>query len=77
MQFNLFQWIREGVKQSVILGVSDAVEAIGSPHGNDDAKDRLALLLQPVPAGESEAALVGAGKRKRLGRSLREFDAGA
>jgi hypothetical protein len=75
MQFNLFQWIREGVKQSVILGVSDAVEAIGSPHGDDDVKGRLALLMQPV--GDGEAALAGGGKRKRLGRSLRDFEAGA
>ena len=79
MQFNLFQWIREGVKQSVILGVSDAVEAIGSPHGDEDVKGRLSLLLQPVGVGDGdgEAALAGTAKRKRLGRSLRDFEAGA
>lgn len=77
MQFNLFQWIREGVKQSVILGVSDAVEAIGSPHGDDDVKGRLSLLMQPVGIGDGEAALAGTAKRKRLGRSLRDFEAGA
>jgi hypothetical protein len=72
MQFNLFDWIREGVKRSVILGVSDAVEAIGSP-GGDDARERLANLLPPVESAAS-AALGGAGKRKRLGRSLRDFE---
>ena len=35
MQFNLFDWIREGVKRSVIQGVSDAMEAIGNPAGDD------------------------------------------
>ena len=77
MQFNLFSWIREGVKQSVILGVSDAVEAIGTPEGDDDVKERLGLLLQPVGAGEAEPALAGTSKRKRLGRSLRDFETGS
>ena len=51
MQFNVFDWIREGVKRSVILGVHDAVEAIGSPAG-DDVRTRLAAAL----AGPAEAA---------------------
>ncbi|MDX1943952.1 MAG: hypothetical protein SFU86_00990 [Pirellulaceae bacterium] len=76
MQFNLFDWIREGVKRSVILGVSDAVEAIGSPEG-DNARERLAGLLSPVEAAGATTALGGtatATKRKRLGRSLRDFE---
>ena len=28
----LFNWIRDGVKQSVLLGVSDAIDTIGSPE---------------------------------------------
>jgi hypothetical protein len=70
MQFNLFDWIREGVRRSVILGVSDAMESIGSPEG-EDVRARLAHLL-PVPVDSAEPALAG-GKRKRLGRSLRDF----
>jgi hypothetical protein len=76
MQFNLFSWIREGVKQSVILGVSDAVDAIGTPHGEDDVKERLSLLLQPAGGGDAEPALAGTAKRKRLGRSLRDLETG-
>ncbi|MEX2173421.1 MAG: hypothetical protein WD872_03610 [Pirellulaceae bacterium] len=72
MQFNLFDWIREGVKRSVILGVQDAVEAIGNPAG-DDARQRLGALLPAVDA-TGTPALAAAGKRKRLGRSLRDFD---
>lgn len=72
MQFNMFDWIREGVKRSVILGVSDAMESIGSPEG-DDVRARLAHLL-PVPVEGGEPALAGAAKRKRLGRSLRDID---
>jgi hypothetical protein len=73
MQFNLFDWIREGVKRSVILGVSDAVEALGSPPG-DDARERLANLLPPPATDAAAPALASAGKRKRLGRSLRDFE---
>ena len=72
MQFNMFDWIRDGVKRSVILGVSDAMEAIGSPDG-EDVRARLALHL-PAAADASEPALAGAAKRKRLGRSLRDID---
>lgn len=72
MQFNMFDWIREGVKRSVILGVSDAMEAIGSPDG-EDVRARLAVHL-PVAAEATEPALAGVTKRKRLGRSLRDID---
>jgi hypothetical protein len=76
MQFNMFDWIRQGVKQSVILGVHDAMEAIGTPAG-DDARERLAALALSPRSGD--AAVLGAetGKRKRLGRSLRDFDGAA
>jgi hypothetical protein len=73
MQFNLFDWIREGVKRSVILGVHDAVEAIGSP-ADDDARQRLATLLPPVEGATAGPALAAGTKRKRLGRSLRDFE---
>ena len=73
MQFNLFDWIREGVKRSVILGVHEAVEAIGSP-ADDDARTRLAALLPPIEGPAAGPALAARAKRKRLGRSLRDFD---
>ena len=73
MQFNLFDWIREGVKRSVIQGVSEAMESIGSPAGDDGAA-RLAPLLAMNEA--SQPALAGGVKRKRLGRSLRDVDGG-
>jgi hypothetical protein len=71
MQFNLFDWIREGVKRSVMLGVSDAMEAIGSPHGDDGAAHFAKLCAAPASA---DPALAGSLKRKRLGRSLRDVD---
>jgi len=76
MQFNLFDWIREGVRRSVILGVSDAMESIGNPEG-EDGRARLAHLL-PASAAGPEPALAGGSKRsKRLGRSLRDFEGAA
>ncbi|ADB17783.1 hypothetical protein Psta_3119 [Pirellula staleyi DSM 6068] len=73
MQFNLFSWIREGVKQSVILGVSDAVEAIGSPAGDDSVRERLSGLLA-VEGATAERPQLSASKRKALGRSLKDFE---
>jgi hypothetical protein len=73
MQFNLFAWIREGVRRSVILGVNDAVEEIGAPQGDEAWKERLVSLLE-APADEGASATgVATGKRKRLGRSLKDF----
>jgi hypothetical protein len=71
MQFNLFDWIREGVKRSVIQGVSDAMDAIGNPAGDEGAA-RLAPLL--ATGDSAPAALAAGAKRKRLGRSLRDVD---
>ena len=74
MTFNLFDWIREGVKRSVMLGVSDAMEAIGAPAG-DEGHVQFARLLATsaaAPQALSASAVEGALKRKRLGRSLRD-----
>ena len=72
MQLNVFAWIREGVKRSVLLGVSDAIESIGAPEGDDGAlKRRLTQLLLPeaIPIPSAPAL---SGSRKRLGKSLRD-----
>ena len=76
MNFNLFLWIREGVKQSVLLGVSDAIEAIGTPDSADDITPRLLSFLKQ---GSAEATKTGGagGQRKRLGRSLKDLESPA
>jgi hypothetical protein len=73
MTFNLFDWIREGVKRSVMLGVSDAMEAIGAP-ASDEGQAQFARLLAASTAPQSLPASAADGvlKRKRLGRSLRD-----
>ncbi|WP_254506775.1 hypothetical protein [Anatilimnocola floriformis] len=72
MQLNLFSWIREGVRQSVLLGVSDAVEALGEPTHDPHFHQNLGKLIEQAPA--EERAPLADGKRKRLGRSLKDFD---
>lgn len=49
MNFNFFEWIRQGVKRSVIMGVHDAVECIGSPVEEDKVRE---TLLQFAAADE-------------------------
>ncbi|GIW99190.1 MAG: hypothetical protein KatS3mg111_2523 [Pirellulaceae bacterium] len=78
--FNFFQWIREGVRQSVLLGVSDAVEQLGVPDEVEAPHPVLANLLQEAPGGTSSARLAGPAKRKsppkkRLGKSLKDISA--
>ena len=78
-----FNWIRDGVKQSVLLGVSDAIDTIGSPEENRTlnpallsfAKQPLALQANSVQSDEPpQRKLPGASGRKRLGRSLRDIE---
>lgn len=63
--FNFFQWIRDGVRQSVLMGVADAVEQIGSPEDNE-LKREVLTALENKPVRKRTP-------RKRLGRSLKEI----
>ena len=77
MQFNLFNWIREGVKRSVMLGVADAIEEVGSPPSSPELQASLNHFLTQTEAPlEGIATTSGGdkpGSRKRLGRSLRDM----
>jgi len=72
MNINFFDWIREGVRQSVLLGLSDAATEIGS------AKDVEVLnqqFLHSIQQGRIavEPDKVTRGRRKVLGRTLTEI----
>ena len=75
---NFFTWLRDGVRQAVLLGVSDAVDEIGTPSENDTLRED---LVKSIESGESTKRLPGAAKtssrtpRKRLGRSLKDVEA--
>jgi hypothetical protein len=75
--FNFFTWIRDGVKQSVLLGVSDAVTHLGTPREDDDVGQRLLTFLQESPDAESRPRLTNATPRKKLGRTLEDIQAAA
>ncbi|MBX9791678.1 MAG: hypothetical protein K2Y37_22375 [Pirellulales bacterium] len=71
---NFYAWVREGVKRAVLLGFSDAIEAVGTPpEGDESGQQFLAMLRQnkalegPEPRSSPGS---GGGSRKRLGRSL-------
>ena len=76
--FNFFDWMRSGVRDAVLLGVSDAVEEIGMPaeseSGNNDALAFLRDTKTKQIGGGSTGTKSTAG-RKRLGRSLKEIEA--
>lgn len=75
---NFFNWIREGVRQAVLLGVSEAVESIGpAPNGEDMSKRMLEVLRRGGPQVDTNHLPVSASpKRKKLGRTLNEIQAG-
>lgn len=74
MSLNFFGWIREGVKQSVLMGVHDALDHLGPRPDEDPISQRLLGFL--APAGQTSAihSLPSAsGGRKKLGRSLKDI----
>jgi hypothetical protein len=75
MNINVFGWIREGVRQSVLAGVSDAIEQMGTTVDGDDLRPRMADVLRRQSSGVSDAPVVGEARTRRLGRSLKDFDA--
>lgn len=74
MNFNLFTWVREGVKQSILLGVSDAIETIGAPDHSADISPRLLEYLRGETTADAEKRAPASGTRKRLGRTLKDLE---
>lgn len=74
---SFYNWIRDGVKRAVLLGVSDAIEQIGTPHEGEELNPRLAAMLQPAKAhslpAPAERPAISRNERKRLGRSLNQI----
>jgi hypothetical protein len=71
----VFHWIREGVRRSVLLGFSDAVEQLGvAADGSEPLHPQLAAVLrEAAPAALSHTAEPTKPERKRLGRSLEQL----
>lgn len=78
MNFNFFEWLRDGVRQSVLMGVSDAVEQIGTPDQSTEINPEFAALLGDAPATTTASKRKRVARkgtsRKRLGKSLQELN---
>ena len=77
---NFFTWIRDGVRQAVLLGVTDAVADIGTPREDDDISHRLLETIRnggPALPHEAETNSNRPPQRKKLGRSLEQIQASA
>jgi hypothetical protein len=74
---NFFSWIRDGVHQAVLMGVSDAVGDIGTPVEGDDISQRLLQSLRTGQATMIESHSNERTARKKLGRSLEQIQAQA
>lgn len=83
MSVNFFEWIRGGVRQSVLLGVSDAIEQLGTPAEGEELHPGVAHFLaadkeSPKRLGATSGGGSGTrNTRKRLGKSLKEIDTSA
>lgn len=76
----VFEWIREGVRRSILLGVSDAFEQIGCADDRHELNPQLSLALREAAprlldapaesAASSSTHSQARPSRRRLGRSL-------
>ncbi len=69
----VFAWIRDSVRRAVLLGFSDAVEQIGGIDDKEPLHPQLAAVMKQAPALKYEPAPTPRNERKRLGRSLGQF----
>jgi hypothetical protein len=76
---NFFTWIRDGVRHAVLLGVTDAVNDIGTPVQGDDIGRRLLekVRTSPTPMITETPPTPDRSPRKKLGRSLEQLQTGA
>ncbi|MFM8292521.1 MAG: hypothetical protein ACKOC4_12600 [Planctomycetia bacterium] len=76
---SFFQWLREGVRQAVVLGLADAVEDVGTRASTEDLGPALAQSLRERLAVHRDPAVSetagAAPARRRLGRSLESLKA--
>jgi len=80
MNFNFFDWVRDGVKRSVLLGVSDAVETIGMPSDEETARNKILHYLQTEEGSlepQSRPRIANSGGTstgtRKLGRTIADI----
>ena len=66
---NFFDWIRQGVKRSVLEGVAEAVDHLGTPVEQDQIREHL-LAFSSADSSHMIEADARPAMRKRLGRGI-------
>ena len=82
MDLNFFQWFRDSIRRTVLLGVSDAMQDLGTPDDDGSIHPQMAALIGNTEASEtaapkatrSRARGTTGNSRKRLGKSLKELN---
>ena len=75
---SFFQWVREGVRQAVVLGLADAIDDVGTRTRDEDLgatlaqtlRDRLTVTKSPTVLESTAAPTTASNGRRRLGRSI-------
>lgn len=71
---SLFEWVRAGVRQAVVLGFADAMEDVGSRTREEDFGATLAQSLRSRLEVQPEPTVIDSkpdgSSRRRLGRSI-------
>ncbi len=75
MDFNFFDWLRNGVRRSVLLGVSDAVEQIGAPTDEKTADDQLLSFFREQKTKSRKRVSSSSSNTRKLGRTMKEIQA--
>lgn len=70
---NFFQWIRDGVRRAVLLGVSDAVTDLGTPEGGEEQTPPWLEVIRSNPPALTQETPSEPNRRRKLGRSLQEM----
>jgi hypothetical protein len=76
MDFNFFDWLRNGVKNSVLHGVNDAVNTMGMPPEDSNKDKVLGWLTKNTdndPAVRRVSNTAAPAGTKKLGRSLSDI----
>ncbi|MEM9828705.1 MAG: hypothetical protein AAF958_19110 [Planctomycetota bacterium] len=77
MELNFFQWLRNSIRQTVLLGVSDAMKTIGAPDEEDELHPQMVAMIENSPVASTPKVTSRAkttNSRKRLGKSLKELN---
>ena len=80
MAFDFFTWIREGVRRSVLMGVADACDELGSRPGGDEGNGMSQRITAYLQGEESQGPVrriagTSATSRRKLGRGLTSIEA--